>query len=234
MHPLLLGLRSDINNSMLIEYGKINTSNTYVNWTQPKLTSNGTLGGDSFAIYSTVRTSSSDNNNAYIFFDGVTTQNTGMQITNSNGYLIFYNPIPLKVSNLTLYSRSGLVISKYTLSGSNDNSNWTTIGSYNTNTNTNWSQDINNNNSYKYYKIDLSGNSNNVLIEIDITATYLTIQLNSITFPMSFSNTYYGFSYCYVGGIENSSYLTSKTTSSIGLGGVTGMASSAYWIACGY
>ena len=222
----------------MLQYGKINTSSTYVNWVQPTLTSNGSYGVDNFAVKASAVYST---HYCYYAFDN----NSGNHYCangTANPIIYMYSKNKLKISKITFTGYSSgshqFTWSGATLYGSNDDNTWTQLGSNTSpgsSSTTPWSITVTNSTPFNYFKIQTNAGSNaTAMNQIDITAQYLTTQLNSITFPMSFSNTYYGFSHCYVGGIENSSYLTSKTTSSIGLSGVTGTASSAYWIACGY
>ena len=117
-------------------------------WTQPTLSSNGTLGGDSFAV------ATSDNSNtAYYAINGT---GSGWINNNVNSYYIFYNPIPLCVTQITfsgLYAYMSIYIKSFDLYGSNDNNSWTLIQSFSGGTEAAKTYIVNNSNSYKYYKI---------------------------------------------------------------------------------
>lgn len=86
-------------------------------WTQPVLASNGTMGGESFAC-------ASSNGDAYKAFDS--SSSSYCNGLNTNTWLSWYNPIPLKISSIEINSsgngnmqRSGI------LQYSDDNTNWT-------------------------------------------------------------------------------------------------------------
>lgn len=97
---------------------------TISQFTRPNLTSNGTLGGDSFAVGAT----NSVGSQPYQTMDG--TSNYWWASSSSNDdidTLTFYNPKPIKLSelNITYWSDSTTYIaSKITVQGSNDNSTW--------------------------------------------------------------------------------------------------------------
>lgn len=152
--------------------------NTETTWTQPVLTSNGVLGGDTFAVYA------SNNYDAttypiYKSFDG----NTSTIWYNSTAPVdvIFYNPKPLKVTNIQCQNRtdtSNYAFTAGTVYGSNDNVTYTEISTF-TNSDTSqggiWNIDLSSNtNSYLYYKISFSSaTTNGVGANFTITATYI-------------------------------------------------------------
>lgn len=166
-------------NTKTLDASTIPSSETQ--WTQPILTSNGTLGGASFAVAADTEYSGQG---VWKAFDG---QTTGENYFRSGGgdvggthYITFYNPQPLKVTNIQ-YLNAGQTIASpvaYTVSGSNDNSSWTEITS---GTNTvytagqSWDMSLSENqNAYKYYKITFTnGQSAGYMIcmELTITAT---------------------------------------------------------------
>lgn len=125
---------------------------TYTSWTQPTLSANGTLGGSSFAV------EAESNYSDYPAYHAL--DSTGWVGQRSTlPYFIFYNPKPLKVSNLTFSKGSYLFIScwilNFELYGSNDGSTWTFITQCNNpNPNTSpVSHNISVSTGYKYYKI---------------------------------------------------------------------------------
>lgn len=148
-------------------------------FSQPTLSANGTLGGSSFAVYSnSVNAASVD---TYKAVDG-DNSTRWQQLDGATGvYFVFYNPNALKVSNLNIRNLDGwnYAITGYTIYGSNDNSNWTTITSGTNSVITasaNWDISIPEANKgfYKYYKIYASSVS--VVAEIatlTISATYI-------------------------------------------------------------
>ena len=155
----------------------------YSSWTQPILSSNGEMGSDSFACAGDG--SASDIYAAWKVFNGNTTfANNNCYVSNnaSNGFIEWYNPVPLKITNLQIMNYSvNEVIKDYTVQGSNDNINWIDIT---TGTNTNKSQqgvwDINisnNQTAYNYYRIFVTSAYSNdwQICLITITATTRTI-----------------------------------------------------------
>lgn len=153
-------------------YGGIET--TFV---QPTLSANGTMGGASFAV----DVSSIVNPYyAYLAVDGGTSTfwNSGAA---SGEWFEFYNPIPIKVSNLNIRNRFdyNYAITGYTVYGSNDGSNWTSLTSGTNNittANATWDIPIPSNNQgfYKYYKIYASTTTGYATINtLIISAVYI-------------------------------------------------------------
>ena len=142
----------------------------YSSWTRPDLSSNGVLGGNSFAV---AIVGSSYNGDAYQSFDGSTS--TSFRPYAGNG-LIFYNPIPLNITNLACdvaYSNEGISVG--TLYASNDNTNWDLI-SNNIGGGQTWSNSITMTGYYKYFKLmsDTVLGGRGSVAELLITATQRT------------------------------------------------------------
>lgn len=131
-------------------------------WTQPVLFADGTLGGNSFAVYA------SDNYSScypYCASDGViiTSYKNGDQWITQNGVdFIFYNPIPIKVTSLDIRGGFGSTYTYRAYTGdvyaSNNNSEYTKIGSWSVNADATATSSIivdlsSNQNYYKYYKL---------------------------------------------------------------------------------
>lgn len=200
-------------------------------WTQPVLSSNGTLGGSSFAV---TQSSAYSGRNAYLAFNNNTSDfwtSAGSSYTaNADGstgseYIIFYNPDKLNVSKLTFTNRSDSgrldAPKSWSLYGSDDNSNWTLVGTY-TNTNTvaggTWSQDISGF-YYNYGKILVNSINNTStgecnIVEINITARLGVdgFNLDTSTVPASL----------YVNGSVNND-LVKLGTCTISSGSITGV-----------
>ena len=128
---------------------------TYTSWTQPTLSANGTLGGSSFAVEAETIVGSS--HDAFHALDN--TGWIGARTTNVLPYYIFYNPKPLKISNLSFSYVTYLLVTcwilNFELYGSNDGSAWTFITQCNNpNPDTSpISHNISVSTGYKYFKI---------------------------------------------------------------------------------
>lgn len=151
-----------------------------LDWTQPTLSSNGTLGGYNFAV-----AASNEYRSAYYAVN----KNNGDYWTTTGGTspvvdFIFYNPAALQVNALSFTNRSDSGISapaNFDLYGSNDNSVYTFIGTYINTISTNgatWSKDINSSNLYKYHKIHINstfGSADVNIAELAISAKYMQV-----------------------------------------------------------
>lgn len=139
-------------------------------WIRPNLTSNGTLGGNSFAVAADGAGAS-----AYYAVDGNST--TYAQVPRS-GFFTFYNPTPLKVTRLDFTFLSADTSFKQGntnfVQGSNNNSSWSIIpiSTYPVGQTSSTYAIFNNNSYYKYYRILAYSNSPSGLYlkELGITA----------------------------------------------------------------
>lgn len=171
--------------------GTYSTEYISSSWTRPNLSSNGTLGGTSFAVYS--NSQYSNNTQAWEAFDGTgkSTSSYYQGKKADNPYLIWYNPDPLNITSITymnLYQNAGNETPKSGyIYGSNTNGNWSTITSYSNSTATNygtWSVNLSGNNSfYKYHKMTFAGLPNTSTY-VACTELYLTgnKQITSYTY----------------------------------------------------
>ena len=130
-------------------------------WTQPKLTANGSMGGNTCAVQTNITLYSGVS--AYYGFDGNNSTTFHSASGSTVGYFTFYSPTAIKVSSIQFRNQSGInsrASKGGTVYGSNDNTTWTEITTY-THTDTAsqiWSIDLSSNtNSYKYYKVDSIG-----------------------------------------------------------------------------
>ena len=133
-------------------------------FTQPILTSNGTMGGNNFAVACSSYYANNDNYNAWRAFNGVIDVQTDLWACangSDNAFLDFYNPQALKVTSLTVLNRySGTVgaIRTGNIQACNDGSSWQTIKTFSndvTTANTSWTIDLSDNeNYYCYYRIN--------------------------------------------------------------------------------
>jgi len=155
--------------------------------TQPKLSSNNTLGGDNFAVQ--ISSVNNSDTPAWKAFDK--DNSTHMAFSGGNtGTLIIYSPVSIKLTKLWHTNVASISSSRTTLSGaiygSNDNSNWTLLNSYtnsNQTSNARWAINVNSTNFYKYYKMTFnktSGGSYAIYCaEIDLEAVTINSLLNT-------------------------------------------------------
>ena len=128
-------------------------------WNQPVISSDGNLGGNTFATYAnSVYSDASVTCSAYKAFDNNTSTFFHTQTSKiTDGYLIFYNPLWLKINKITITNRLEYAWSckQGQLLASNDNINYIPIANY-TNTITDagkvWEFEVNNKIGYKYFK----------------------------------------------------------------------------------
>lgn len=166
----------EINNPTLINRSYYKYTDT--SWTQPILDSNGTLGRDSFAVYSS-NTMYSTSQWWHAFDTNTSTCFYSLNGVHYGNYMI-YNPDPLNITQFTFRNQStaNRASAAGSIYGSNDGKNWKFITSY-TNTisaaNGIWDINLNHNNYYKYYNIVSDRNTANsgywTISEITITAT---------------------------------------------------------------
>ena len=139
-------------------------------WARPNLTADGTLGGNSFAVYSPTRYS-----NPYKAVDNSASTYWGYWAASGNQTYIFYNPDALKVSKLAYtYSSTNYRATSVSIEGSNDNSNWADITSTYSGSNATYTSTLTNDKYYKYYKLTFTPYSSYDNIEVSdmaITAT---------------------------------------------------------------
>lgn len=143
----------------------------------PTLSSDGTLGGSSFAVYSST-IYSSGGRPAYYAFDG----NSGTLYTSGNlaCSFIIYNPTALKMSDWSFVAEvTNRQIASYVIYGSNDNLIYTVLNSgTNTSVTTNLTLTIpeSNRGYYKYYKLYVSSVLSDSLMSfysMSFNATYI-------------------------------------------------------------
>lgn len=221
--------------------GEVSLSETEFDFVTPTLSSNGTMGGSTFAVQAIAERDNSDTYRAYRMFDGNTSTSWCAYASAFTGavWFTFYNPIPLKVSTILCHGyvngTSGYNIKSGTVYGGNDNSTWDTVCTYSNLSGANALITVNSTKYYNYYKVYIAGNqgSNQVWIdEVTITATYLAEVANSITFPVAFSNTNYSYTFANQDGGGMDAYVSNKTTTGMTLSNTN--SGSASWTACGY
>jgi hypothetical protein len=139
----------------------------YEDWTQPVLTANGTMGGESFAVSAS---SIYDGNYqpSNVFDENLTNE---WEPVNSGGlpaYIEFYNPKKLKVSKLTITNGNQFYVTKCIFQGSNDYSDWVDIKEIVNTVGTleSWSADVNSDIGYKYHRLYITETSNGLYCDI--------------------------------------------------------------------
>ena len=91
--------------------------------------------------------------------------------TNSICKYTFYNPLPLKVSQIVnYYTSTTYSASNFIIEGSNDNQNWIEIGTYTVSKTLTQTIPVNSTRYYKYHRITYK-NSTIRLKDLGITAT---------------------------------------------------------------
>lgn len=136
-------------------------------FTQPTLSSNGTMGGSSFAT--TADHETNGNNPAWYAFDG--NDNTYWRGGNVPGYIDFYNPKAMVVKNI----RWGYFYSYPTagnVQGSNNGSIWENIIDWTNGSSSDFDIDLSSNTTaYKYYRINVSSVNMDVIHCKQLTIT---------------------------------------------------------------
>ena len=145
-------------------------------WTQPILTSNGTLGGNSFAVSGVTYQTSRDlwnmfDNNLSTFYDP-----SVMGGSFYNVIFTIYNPKPICVTQVKYVVSGGYYQSKVQVQGSNDNSTWTNLGTYNLASGSTQTANITNTQFFNYYKF--TGEGYSMVPEVKLTATEKTTSSN--------------------------------------------------------
>ena len=137
-------------------------------WTQPALSANGSVGGASFAVSASAAT-----NPAYYAFDS--NSSTYWRSGTAAGWIQFYNPIPLLVSNIRWgyfysYPTAG------TVQGSSDGITWDTVANWNNSAAADFDIKLTSSIAYKYHRINVTSVNKDVIhsSQLSITALVLT------------------------------------------------------------
>lgn len=140
-------------------------------WTQPTLSSSGTIGSSSFACYSPSRWLY---NYDYYAFDGnnSTAWVSHSSSTPTNNYLEFYNPDAIRILQITIKNSNNFYIEDYEFQYSDDGNLWG-VATSGTNTNKTsggeWSFNVNVG-SHKYWRIVANQNGMVAIVNLAITA----------------------------------------------------------------
>lgn len=167
------------NGSDLWEVGlEIFPSVVEVAFTQPTLSADGTLGGSNFAVYASTSQATTP---AWQGSDNNSSTDWSVGDIASGYFYTWYNPNALKLSAINITNRSAgtYAITGYTVYGSSDNTNWTTLKSgtnSTTATGASWSITLPNTDFYKYTKLYVSASNTNYagFSQGTLVGTYLT------------------------------------------------------------
>lgn len=120
-------------------------------WTQPILSSNGTIGGNSFAV-SYAGNYTMESLHAFKAMDG--NNSTFCQWKGKDSWFLIYNPKPIKVSSIYFKFYDSSVPSwLHYIDGSNDNINWDRIQNLSIPAVKEYTLNVNTEKAYKYYRI---------------------------------------------------------------------------------
>lgn len=144
----------------------------YQDWTQPVLTANGTLGGNSFAV-------SSNLSDFYKAFDN--NNDSYINGFNENCWFTFYNPNPLKVSAIEMLSTGAAYMPRAgTLEYSDNNATWVKVFDWNSNSANPYTMTVDAG-YHKYWKVIVVTKGSSIG-NSDITSVKITAQ-EQITVP---------------------------------------------------
>ena len=180
---------------------KITTVKADFPFIQPVLSSNGTMGGDSFAC--TQDKYYSAGYEAYKVFDNdsSTNWNTWNTSGSQTATLTIYNPVALNITSIAIvnyydgnhnFNFSGIVVS-----GSNDGNSWESItSSITTLSSTNQILSLTNDKYYKYYKFVCTSYWSNIgTVSWNITATYKGTKIFNFALPIKVERSYWKYKY---------------------------------------
>ena len=145
----------------------------YNDWTQPTLTANGTMGGDSFAVsaLSTLDTP----RQPWRAFDGSNSnpeQDCWHSTAGTTGWFAWYNPNPIAIEKFTVANRNdNSGIKDFTLQYSDNNKDWFDLQSY-TNSSGGYTVTeftVNTQSYHKYWRLNISSGYSNYLVIGEIT-----------------------------------------------------------------
>lgn len=161
----------------------------YESWTQPVLSSNGTIGVDDFAVSCSLPALTGDSypRNLYLAFDGIigNAENRFQSVSNTTNpqYIIVYSKNSLNIKSITFYQNTKetyYYIKAITIQGSNNGSDWTDLQTWTSNSYVaNFTVDLSSNlEYYNYYRFYITNrayyNSSNAYLmiqEISMTGT---------------------------------------------------------------
>lgn len=224
-------------NNLIIQYGEVSLSQQISTYSSPaNLTSNGTIGGNSFAVLPSGEVSG---NEAWHMFDG--SPSTYFKSETKNPItVIVYTPQLTNIKSVSIVNQDTYCISNSAdsyLYGSTDNSDYTLLATFRGTTGggTQWTISLaNNQDYYKYYKFVTRGfYGYQTFRNMSLTGYYMTTVANSITFPTSYTSTNYSFSLGNVGSY-NTTYCLSKQTSGMSLYNPEASSGTMNWTTIGF
>lgn len=131
---------------------KVYSSQQELPWTQPVLSANGTIGGNSFAC-----AASSNQSTAYKVFDN-STSSAFVSTASQPSWIEWYNPYPLKISQIKIATQlQGVVyqgaLGDFYIQVSDDGINWTTVYTGSNRTSTSVTVNLSLSDAYKYWRL---------------------------------------------------------------------------------
>lgn len=222
-----------LSNKLLINYGKANISAQVNTLMQPVISSNGTMGGNTVAVTGTGNYDGT--NSMYYIFNG---NNTSIYRFNAVGGPKIYFPYPTRITTLT-WNQNNTANGGLDLKVSNNGSTWTQVTNitknltyYTCSITTNLSTDS----YYQYYWLNRTDTAGWLYIygDLQLTGTYKTSAVNSITFPCAYTTTNYAQTLNFYGGADNGSYTTSRSKTGINIDNLSPNATNVYYITTGY
>lgn len=144
----------------------IGISGEPIPWTQPILSSRGTLGGSDYACIA-----SSEEYPVYYAFNGNSSDYWGPSSPSVPQYVIFYSPTPIKLTSVYFdFKEPREVYSSGTIEASNDNSTYTQVGSFSGNSSVGLTVYLDTKgNYYKYYKYNFTARAGSYWGKANIT-----------------------------------------------------------------
>lgn len=169
-------------------------------WTQPALTSNGTIGGDDYAALASTTESSHE---AYKAFDNNSSTTWGPSSPSMPQWLTYYSPIPLKLTrvNLNFSTDTREIYSAGYVEASNDNTTWTKVGEFTDNNNLSFTLNLTTSDFYKYYRYTFTAHAGDYwgkvqmqqygttgsLSKVPVTTSKPGLWLSNLSSPVSYS-----------------------------------------------
>lgn len=160
---------------------------SYSAFTQPVLSEDGNIFGDSFAVY---EDPIYNNNNAYKAFDG---DSSTLCEVSCPGYIIIYNPNPIKIPSITIKNYSSLFPRTGNVQYSDNYSTWTTINDWSSNdgSGATWTINLSSTGYHKWHKINIStstaiSNPAAAIVEITLSSAEERIPIESTSSDYDF------------------------------------------------